>query len=84
MRTGEKVAEMPFLSRRDLDVHQLPGQFDAAGDALQLPEEFRRLHHQEAGVPVGTGRRLPVFFRLLSSKRKSYFILSFKNKMTQY
>ena len=67
MRAGEEIGEMPLLPRRDVDVYQLSGQFDAADHPLRMSQKLGGLHHQATGLPVPPGRRLPVLVRLLSS-----------------
>ena len=70
VRADEEAAQVPLLPRRDVDVHQLSGQLDAADHALSLSEKLGGLHHQTAGLPVRPGRRLPVLVRLLAAERK--------------
>ena len=70
MRAYQASEAVQVLQGRDVDVHHVPGQHDAAGDALPLPEELGRIPHQEARLRDRDRHGIPVLVRVLAANGK--------------
>ena len=74
MRTGAKAEAVQVFPRRHVDVHHVPGQLDATGDALQMSKEQRGVPHQATRLPDARGRhRLPVQLRVFAADGEALF-----------
>ena len=67
VRTCAQAEAVQVLPRCHVDLHHVPGQLDATGDALQVSKEQRGVPHQASRLPNARGRhRLPVQLRLFA------------------
>ena len=68
VRTGAQAEAVQVLPRCHVDLHHVPRQLNATGDALQMSKEQRGVPHQAARLPDARGRhRLPVQLRVFAA-----------------